>query len=65
MARAKQAIVKGVSCGIPDLARLMRALGCSQAMNLDGGSSSCLWVRGNYLQRPGRDISNALLILPR
>ncbi|MGO8670709.1 MAG: phosphodiester glycosidase family protein [Capsulimonadaceae bacterium] len=50
---------------IPDLARIMKALGCAQAMNMDGGSSSGIWLRGTYLQRPGRDISNALLILPR
>ena len=50
---------------IPNLARIMKALGCAQAMNLDGGASSGLWVHGSYLLRPGRCLSNALLILPR
>ncbi|MFB5945766.1 phosphodiester glycosidase family protein [Albibacterium profundi] len=30
----------------PELANLMYALGCEQAMNLDGGGSSTAWVRG-------------------
>ena len=31
---------------IPELAMLMQALGCTVAMNLDGGGSSTAWVRG-------------------
>jgi hypothetical protein len=50
---------------IPDVAKLMQSLGCTEAMNLDGGASSGLWFRGKYLRKPGRLISNALLILPR
>lgn len=30
----------------PELARLMSALGCSSAVNFDGGGSSTAWVRG-------------------
>lgn len=47
------------------LAHIMRALGCSEAMNLDGGTSSGLWGNGHYLRRPGRQLSNALVILKR
>jgi len=47
------------------LAHIMKALGCSQAMNLDGGSSSGLWANSHYLRRPGRQLSNALVILKR
>ena len=43
----------------------MQALGCEQAMNLDGGASSGLWLSGGYLRQPGRPISNALLVLPK
>jgi len=50
---------------IPQLAHIMKALGCSQAMNLDGGSSSGLWARGRYLRRPARYLSNALVIVHR
>jgi uncharacterized protein YwbE len=45
------------------LARTMQALGCRDAMNLDGGASSGLYCQGAYLTRPGRNISNALLVV--
>lgn len=48
-----------------EMARIMQSLGCQQAMNLDGGASSGLWYKGKYLTRPGRNISNALLVIPR
>jgi hypothetical protein len=31
---------------LPELAAVMRALGCTTAMNLDGGGSSTMWIRG-------------------
>ena len=52
-------------CLLRDLAAIMAKLGCVQAMNLDGGSSTGLWYRGRSLIRPGRDLSNALLIMSR
>lgn len=51
--------------GLDDIARIMAALGCRQAMNLDGGSSSGLWYRGRSILSPGRNLSNALLITAR
>ncbi|MEM3433288.1 MAG: phosphodiester glycosidase family protein [Candidatus Methanomethyliaceae archaeon] len=57
-----------VTCRQATIARLaaaMKALGCVDAMNLDGGASSGLWFRGSYLTTPGRPISNALLLLPK
>lgn len=53
------------SATIEQLAAVMKALGCVEAMNLDGGASSGLWFRGKYLATPGRDISNALLAILR
>ena len=50
---------------IKQLAHIMKALGCAQAMNLDGGSSSGLWANSHYLRTPGRQLSNALVILKR
>ncbi|MCT4632907.1 MAG: phosphodiester glycosidase family protein [Firmicutes bacterium] len=47
---------------IDELAEIMLSLGCYEAMNLDGGASSGLWYDGEYIRKPGRDISNALLI---
>jgi hypothetical protein len=48
---------------IVQLAKIMRAMGCTDAMNLDGGASSGLWYDGKYLTKPGRAISNSVLIL--
>lgn len=46
------------------IARIMRRLGAYEAMNLDGGSSAGLWLRGRYITRPRRLLTNALLVLP-
>lgn len=58
-------LVTSTSASIVDLARVMRALGAHDAMNLDGGASSGLWMDGRYVTTPGRDISHALVILRR
>lgn len=47
---------------IPQLAELMKKAGAYQAMNLDGGASSGLYYNGKYLTKPGRQISNALIV---
>jgi exopolysaccharide biosynthesis protein len=49
---------------IGELAAQMQALGAVQAMDLDGGASSGLWLRGKYLVKPGRLLSNILMITP-
>ena len=56
-----------VTCGgtVRQLASVMKALGCRDAMNLDGGASSCLYANGKYLTSPGRNISNALLVVAK
>lgn len=51
------------SARVSDLGHILKALGCVEGMNLDGGASSGLWVNGKYLTAPGRDISNALLVM--
>lgn len=43
-------------------AHVMKELGCRDAMNLDAGASRLLYYRGTYLARPGRDLTNLLLI---
>jgi hypothetical protein len=37
-----------------EVALLMERLGVSEALNLDGGDSSLLWIRGNSVYRGGR-----------
>jgi exopolysaccharide biosynthesis protein len=49
---------------VRQLAAVMKRLGAEDALNLDGGASSCLWYRGKYVVAPGRKISSALLLLP-
>jgi hypothetical protein len=51
-----------------ELAEFMRELGCSQALNLDGGGSTTMVVRGNVVNRPcdatgERAVANALLLI--
>jgi exopolysaccharide biosynthesis protein len=53
------------SATMTQFGHVMKALGCRDAMNLDGGASSSLFLRDTYLVKPGRDISNALLVLAR
>lgn len=50
------------SATIPQLAEMMHQAGAWQAMNLDGGASSGLYYNGKYLTRPGRLLSNALIV---
>ena len=46
-------------------AQVMQALGASDALNLDGGSSTALYARGNYVSQPGRRLTNVLLVTVR
>ncbi|HBT20697.1 MAG TPA: hypothetical protein DEA47_04985 [Peptococcaceae bacterium] len=48
---------------IRQLANIMQKLGAYDAMNLDGGASSGLWLKGKYITRPGRLLSNALIFI--
>lgn len=44
-------------------ARILKALGCVDGMNLDGGGSSALYCAGRYFVRPTRPLVTALMIL--
>ncbi|MCS7225189.1 MAG: phosphodiester glycosidase family protein [Armatimonadetes bacterium] len=44
-------------------AQVMKTLGCWDAMNLDGGTSSALYVDGKFVVRPGRNLVTALMVL--
>jgi len=47
---------------LTELAKIMRAMGCVQAMNLDGGSSSAMYFDGRALVSPGRPLVNLLVV---
>ncbi len=44
------------------LASVMKSLGCSQAMNLDAGTSTGFYCNGQMLARPGRQLTNAIVV---
>jgi Phosphodiester glycosidase len=61
----------GWSAGVtlPEAARVMRSLGARDALNLDGGGSTAMAVRGRTVNRPSdrggeRRVSDALVVLP-
>lgn len=47
-------------CTLQELTDIMIHLGCVDAMNLDGGGSSGLYVNGTYMRTPGRKLNNML-----
>jgi len=59
----------GLSVGMTfaELAELMQRLGCTEAMNLDGGGSSTFWLDGRVLNSPSdgreRSVSNGLVLV--
>jgi hypothetical protein len=51
---------------LAELAEYMARLGCTEAMNLDGGKSSQLWMSGRIVNNPcqGEDtVANSILVL--
>ena len=58
-----------VGMTLGELARMMKEFGCINAMNLDGGGSSVMYVNGRIVNSPaqkgGIPISNALTITER
>jgi len=52
---------------LSELAGMMLDLGCTNAMNLDGGGSSTLWLSGSVMNSPSdrreRRIANGLILL--
>ncbi len=62
----------GVSAGmtLPELAEMLLEYGAADAMNLDGGGSTTMILRGQAVNKPSdptgeRPVSDALLIFPR
>jgi hypothetical protein len=57
-----------VGTSLSESAGVMRALGASDAMNLDGGGSTTMVVRGRVVNRPSdgreRAVSDGLFVLP-
>lgn len=47
---------------IEELAEVMKSLGCVDAINLDGGASSALYVNGTYMKNAGRPLNTVLIM---
>ena len=45
-----------------DAAHVMRDLGAQNALNLDGGGSSAMYINGSYAVGPGRSLPNAVVL---
>jgi hypothetical protein len=60
---------EGLSIGMnyAELSSLMLRLGCTEAMNLDGGGSSTLWLGGRVMNSPSdgqeRHVANSLIVV--
>ncbi|MFS0554708.1 phosphodiester glycosidase family protein [Brevibacillus sp. 179-C9.3 HS] len=50
---------------LAQLATICQSMGLVSAMNMDGGASSGLYAHGKLLTTPGRDLSNALVVIER
>jgi hypothetical protein len=48
---------------LSDMRRVMRLLGCHDALGLDGGSSSALYSNGSTHVRPARSLTNVLMVV--
>ncbi len=55
-------LVTSPAATVQQLRELMLALGCAEAMNLDGGMSSALYYRGQMITTPGRALATTLQI---
>jgi exopolysaccharide biosynthesis protein len=59
-----------VGMSLAELARLLIELGAHDGINLDGGGSTTMVVKGTVVNRPSdptgeRPVSDAILVLPR
>lgn len=55
----------GAAISLSKMASVMKALGCTEAMSLDGGTSTGLAYGSSIIIAPGRQLSSVLMILER
>lgn len=56
-------VVQGVT--VVESGKVLAALGLDNALNLDSGGSTALWVGGGYKAGPGRDVPNVIILVGR
>lgn len=58
----KLLLVNTPSAGLQQLRELMLQLGCVEAVNLDGGASTGMYFKGDYIATPGRALTTTLQV---
>lgn len=51
------------AASLADTAEVLKTLGLQNALNLDGGGSSALWIEGSYKVGPGRSLPTAIVLV--
>ena len=51
------------AASLADTAEVLKTLGLQNALNLDGGGSSALWIDGGYKVGPGRSLPTAIVLV--
>lgn len=55
-------IAVGKEITLTECAKILKALGCVEGINLDGGTSSALYYWGKFIVRPGRPLVNVITV---
>ena len=58
-------VMASATCDLQGLGRVMQALGCQNAFNLDGGASCALYVSGSARVAPGRNLTHLIIFQAR
>lgn len=53
-------IIVTATCTMAQLSNIMVAMGCQDAMNLDGGASTGIYANGSYISTPSRKLNNII-----
>ena len=53
------------NANVDDSAYVLQALGEKDALNLDGGGTSAMYINGSYKVGPGRSLPNAVVLVHR
>lgn len=56
-------ILVSTSSTVAQLKEIMLKLGCTDAVNLDGGASAAMYYNGSVLTTPGRELTSMIMIM--
>ncbi|MCL1820794.1 MAG: phosphodiester glycosidase family protein, partial [Oscillospiraceae bacterium] len=58
-------ILVSASSTIAELKEIMLQLGCTDAVNIDGGASAAMYYNGSILRSPGRELTSIFMIVEK